>query len=74
MSFQAYIGNIKTKKGKQLADFKNLVDKEGLLKEAVYASEIVQWLKQNFDLAIEMLWSFMQLLKEEKSNKIQRSF
>ena len=50
MSFQAYIDNIKAKTGKSPADFKQLAEKRGLLKEGVKAGEIVKWLKEDFDL------------------------
>lgn len=50
MSFQAYLSTIKAKTGKTAADFKKLADKKGLLKPGVKAGEIVQWLKEDFDL------------------------
>ena len=50
MSFQAYIDNIKAKKGKTPADFKKLAIKKGLLKEGINAGEIINWLKEDFDL------------------------
>ena len=50
MSFQAYIDNIKAKTGKTHDDIKKLADKKGLLKQGVKAGEIVNWLKEDFDL------------------------
>lgn len=50
MSFQAYIDNIKAKTGKTPEDFKNMLQKEGLLKPGFKATELVNWLKDNFDL------------------------
>ena len=55
MSFQAYIDNIKTKTGKSPADFKKLATAKGFLEKGklnpnVKASEIVKWLKEDFDL------------------------
>ena len=55
MSFQAYIDNIKKKTGKGPDDFRKLAEKKGFLqkgklKEGVKAGEIVQWLKDDFDL------------------------
>jgi hypothetical protein len=55
MSFQAYLDNIKTKTGKTVSDFKKLATKKGFLekgklKPAVRATEIVNWLKEDFDL------------------------
>jgi hypothetical protein len=55
MSFQAYIDNIKTKTGKTPADFKTLAEKKGFLKDGqlvktVKATEITNWLKEEFEL------------------------
>ncbi len=50
MSFQAYIDNIKAKTGKAPEDFKKLAEKKGLLNPGVKAMEIVNWLKEDFDL------------------------
>jgi Domain of unknown function (DUF4287) len=50
MTFQAYIDNIQAKTGKTPDDFKKLAKKKSLLKPGVKASEIVAWLKQDFDL------------------------
>jgi hypothetical protein len=50
MSFQAYIDNIYTKTGKTPEDFKKLADKKGLLRPLAKASEVIAWLKKDFDL------------------------
>lgn len=50
MTFQAYIDNIKEKTGKTPEDFKKLADKKGLLAPGVKATQIVDWLKDDFDL------------------------
>jgi Domain of unknown function (DUF4287) len=55
MSFQAYIDNIKAKTGKTPADFKKLAEKKGFLKtgqlvKTVKATEVTNWLKEEFDL------------------------
>lgn len=55
MSFQAYIDNIKAKTGKSPEDFKQLAEKKGFLLEgqlvkSVKATEITQWLKEEFEL------------------------
>ncbi len=50
MSFQAYIDNMKTKTGKSPEDFKRLAIKKGLIKEGFKASDLVKWLKEDFDL------------------------
>ena len=55
MSFQAYLTNIEAKTGKSPADFRQLATAKGFLengalKPTVKAGDIVQWLKQDFDL------------------------
>jgi len=55
MSFQAYLDNIRKKTGKSPDDFKKLATAKGFLekgklKPEVKAGQIVQWLKQDFDL------------------------
>ena len=50
MSFQAYIDNIKTKTGKTPEDFKKQLHKEKLLNPDFKASDLVKYLKTNFDL------------------------
>ncbi len=55
MSFQAYIDNIKAKTGKTPADFKKLAEKKqfiinGELNPIIKATEITNWLKQEFEL------------------------
>ena len=55
MSFQSYIDNIKTKTGKNPDDFKKLAEEKGFLQngkiiETVKATEITNWLKDEFEL------------------------
>ncbi len=55
MSFQAYIDNIKSKTGKSPEDFKKLAEEKGFLVEGVIpknikATEITNWLKEEFEL------------------------
>lgn len=55
MSFQAYLDNIKAKTGKSPSDFKKLAEKKGFLKggklvTTVKATEITNWLKDEFKL------------------------
>jgi hypothetical protein len=55
MSFQAYIDNIKTKTGKSPEDFKKLGEEKGFLVDGVIpknikATEITNWLKEEFEL------------------------
>jgi Domain of unknown function (DUF4287) len=50
MSFQAYLDNIKAKTGKTPEDFKKQLQKEKLLTSDFKATDLVNWLKKNFDL------------------------
>lgn len=50
MSFQAYLDNIKAKTGKSPEDFKKQLEKSGLLKPDFKASDLVSWLKKEYDL------------------------
>jgi hypothetical protein len=55
MSFQAYIDNIKAKTGKTPADFKKMAEEKGFLKngelvKTVKATEITNWLKEEFEI------------------------
>jgi hypothetical protein len=55
MSFQAYLDNIKAKTGKSPEDFKLLAEKKGFLKngelvKTIKATEISNWLKDEFEL------------------------
>ena len=55
MSFQAYIDNIKSKTGKSPDDFKKLAEEKGFLQhgilvKTVKATEITNWLKDEFEL------------------------
>lgn len=55
MSFQAYIDNIKAKTGKGPEDFKRLAEQKGFMANGVMvktvkATEITNWLKEEFEL------------------------
>ena len=53
MSFQAYLDNIEKKTGKNLDDFKKIATDKSFLvdgKLIVKATEIVNWLKEDFEL------------------------
>lgn len=55
MSFQAYIDNIHAKTGKTPNDFKILAENKGFLQngeiiKTVKATEITNWLKEEFEL------------------------
>jgi hypothetical protein len=55
MTFQAYIDNIKAKTGLSPADFKKRAEVKGFLKGSklkpeTKARQVVNWLKEDFDL------------------------
>lgn len=55
MSFQAYIDTIKSKTGKTPEDFKKIAEEKGFLQngqlvKTVKATEITNWLKEDFAL------------------------
>ena len=55
MSFQAYLENIRAKTGKSTSDFEALAKNKGWMdnvgiKEGVTATQITDWLKQEFGL------------------------
>jgi hypothetical protein len=55
MSFQAYLDNIKAKTGKTPADFKKLAAEKGFMVDGILnpntkATEITNWLKEEFEL------------------------
>lgn len=55
MSFQAYLDNIQTKTGKSPEDLKSIATQKGFLEEGklkpeVKAAQIIQWLKEDFEL------------------------
>jgi len=71
MSFQAYLDNIRAKTGKSPADFKKLAESKGFLakgklKADVKAGEIVQWLKNDFDLGHGHAMALVALFKGTK--------
>ena len=74
MSFQAYLNNIKMKTGKGPADFRKLAEKKGFTKKGelqpgVKAGEIVNWLKEDFDLGHGHAMAIYALLKGIKDEK-----
>lgn len=50
MSFQAYLDNIEAKTGKAPEEFIKLAKEKGFDSETVKVGEIVQWLKEDFEL------------------------
>ena len=71
MSFQAYLNNIQAKTGKTPDDFRKLAAQRGFtengtIKSGVKAGEIVQWLKDDFDLGHGHAMAIYALLKGKK--------
>ena len=55
MSFQAYLDNVQTKTGKSPKDFQELAEAKGFLNDGelvktVKATEVTDWLKNDFGL------------------------
>ena len=72
MSFQAYLDNIQTKTGKSPNDLKMLATEKGFLengklKPGIKAGQIVQWLKDDFDLGHGLAMAIYALFKDIKS-------
>jgi Domain of unknown function (DUF4287) len=71
MSFRAYLDNIKAKTGKSPSDFKKLAEKRGVLKkgklaDGIKAGEIVQWLKDDYELGHGHAMALFALFKGAK--------
>ncbi len=71
MSFQAYLDNIQAKTGKSPEDLKKLGEKKGFLKngklaEGVKATEIVNWLKEEYELGHGHAMAIFALFKGKK--------
>ena len=72
MSFQAYLDNIQAKTGKSPSDFKELAEKKGFtengkIKDGVKATQLTDWLKQEFELGHGHAMAIYALLKGKKS-------
>lgn len=72
MTFKAYIDNIRAKTGKTPEDFRRLAEQKGLLenstiKKGVKAGQIVDWLKEDFELGRGHAMAIYALLKGDKS-------
>jgi hypothetical protein len=72
MSFQAYLDNIQTKTGKSPEDLKKLATEKGFLengklKPEIKAGQIVQWLKDDFELGHGHAMAIYALFKGIKS-------
>jgi Domain of unknown function (DUF4287) len=71
MSFQAYMDNIQAKTGKSPSDFKKLAEKKGYLKkgklaEGIKAGDIIQWLKDEYELGQGHAMALFALFKGTK--------
>ena len=74
MSFRAYLDNIQKKTGKTVADFKRLAEKNGFLKNGklkpeVKATQIVTWLKEEFDLGHGHSMAIFAAFKGKKNDE-----
>lgn len=72
MSFQSYLTNIKAKTGKGPDDFRALAAQKGFtdgatLKDGVKAGDVVQWLKDDFQLGHGHAMAIYALLKGTKT-------
>lgn len=72
MSFQAYIKNIEAKTGKTPEDFKKLAEEKrflenGQLIKTVKATEITNWLKEEFELGHGHAMAIYATFKGKKS-------
>ena len=71
MSFQAYLTNIHAKTGKTAAEFRALAEKKGFtrsgrLEAGVKARDIVNWLKEDFQLGHGHAMAIFAVLKGSK--------
>jgi hypothetical protein len=72
MSFQSYLDNIQKKTGNSPEDFKKLATEKGFLengklKPEVKAGQIVQWLKNDYDLGHGHAMAIYALFKGKSS-------
>jgi hypothetical protein len=72
MAYQAYLNTIKSKTGKSPEDFRRMAEEKGFsedgdLKPAIKAGEIVDWLKEEFDLGHGHSMAIYALLKGIKN-------
>ena len=72
MSFQAYLDNIQAKTGKSPDDFRAMAADKGFadaggLAPGVKAGQIIQWLKDDFELGHGHAMAIVALLKGKKS-------
>jgi Domain of unknown function (DUF4287) len=72
MSFQAYLDNIQAKTGKSPDEFRAMAAAKGFadargLAPGVKAGQIIQWLKDDFELGHGHAMAIVALLKGKKS-------
>ncbi|WP_293918419.1 MULTISPECIES: DUF4287 domain-containing protein [unclassified Sphingobacterium] len=72
MSFQAYLDNIETKTGKSPEDLQALATEKGFvengkLKSDIKATQVLEWLKADFDLGHGHAMSIYAYLKGKRS-------
>lgn len=72
MSFQGYLRTIKSKTGKDAADFRKMAEEKGFtqngeLKASTKAGDIVKWLKDDFELGHGHAMAIYALLKGIKN-------
>lgn len=69
MSFQAYIDNIQAKTGLTPADFEAAARAKGLLEPGVKVMQIVNWLKEDYDLGHGHAMAIVQAFKNSGAYK-----
>lgn len=72
MSFQAYLDNVEAKTGKSAAALQALAVEKGFANESglrpeVKAGQIIQWLKEDYDLGHGHAMSIVAYLKGKRS-------
>ena len=63
MSFQAYLDNIQVKTGKTSQELKDLAKIKGFDNPKTKAGEIIQWLKNDFDLGRRHAMAVVHIIK-----------
>lgn len=68
MSFQGYLNTIEEKTGKKPDDFKKLATKRGYMRDGklradIKAGEIIEWLKNDFELGRGHAMAIVALLR-----------
>ena len=67
MSFQAYLDTIKEKTGKGPSDFIALARAKGFLEPGTKATQIVDWLKDEYDLGRGHAMAIVAILKDSQT-------